>query len=187
MISSRICRTARLCRSTWRSRWEKPALPGKPSRCCGLISTVFKEANDLFGQNVGDDAPAVADRFRVAADGAYLARSGGGEFAFVIDGPQPSGAETLAERLRESIQSEVSVDEHSIQLGASIGVAVFPSHGGDVASLMANADAALQRKHDTVPSSDRAGLPCVRENISLIRCADDAALAIKCRCDARKG
>jgi hypothetical protein len=49
MISSRICRTARLCRSTWRSRWEKPALPGNPSRCCGLISTVFKEANDLFG------------------------------------------------------------------------------------------------------------------------------------------
>jgi diguanylate cyclase (GGDEF)-like protein/PAS domain S-box-containing protein len=106
----------------------------------------FKEANDLFGQGFGDDAlRAVADRFRAAADGAYLARSGGDEFMLVIDGPQPSSAESLAERLRESIESEISVAEHSIQLGASIGVAVFPSDGGDVASLMANADAALQR------------------------------------------
>ena len=110
----------------------------------------FKEANDLFGQSVGDDAlRAVADRFRVAADGAYVARSGGDEFTFVIDGPQPSGAESLAERLRESIESEISVAEHSIQLGASIGVAVFPSDGGDVASLMANADAASNAQRPT--------------------------------------
>jgi diguanylate cyclase (GGDEF)-like protein/PAS domain S-box-containing protein len=106
----------------------------------------FKEANDLFGQSVGDAAlREVADRFRAAAAGAYLARSGGDEFSFVAEGPQPSGAEALAERLREAIDGEISVAGHALRVGASIGVAVFPSDGSDVATLMANADAALQR------------------------------------------
>jgi diguanylate cyclase (GGDEF)-like protein/PAS domain S-box-containing protein len=106
----------------------------------------FKEANDLFGPNVGDAAlREVADQFGEAAEGAYLARSGGDEFTVVADGPQPSGAEALAERLREAISGEISIAGHALQVGASIGVAVFPGDGDDVATLMANADAALQR------------------------------------------
>ena len=106
----------------------------------------FKEANDLFGQSAGDAAlREIAFRFSVAAEGAYLARSGGDEFTFVAGGPQPASAEALAERLREAISGGISIEGHSLRVGASIGVAVFPGDGGDVATLMANADAALQR------------------------------------------
>ena len=106
----------------------------------------FKEANDVFGQSAGDTAlREVARRFRTAAGEAYLARSGGDEFTLIVEGPQPSSAEALAGRLRDAIGEEIVVAGHAIRIGASVGIAVFPSDGGDAGTLMANADAALHR------------------------------------------
>src|SRR5262245_32419475 len=90
----------------------------------------FKEANDVFGASAGDLAlREVAARFQTAAQGAYLARSGGDEFALIAEGPQPASAEELAQRLREGISTEIDVGGQAIRIGASIGVAVFPGDG----------------------------------------------------------
>jgi diguanylate cyclase (GGDEF)-like protein/PAS domain S-box-containing protein len=106
----------------------------------------FKEVNDVFGPSVGDAAlREIAERFRSAAPGAYLARSGDDEFTLVAEGAQPSTAEALAERVRTAISGDIAVAGHTMQVGASIGVAIFPSDGADAATLVANADAALQR------------------------------------------
>jgi diguanylate cyclase (GGDEF)-like protein/PAS domain S-box-containing protein len=106
----------------------------------------FKEANDVLGASAGDVAlREVAARFRTAAEGAYLARSGGDEFALIAEGSQPAGAEALAERLREAMSSEIDLGGQTIRIGASIGVAVFPGDGDNATTLMANADAALHR------------------------------------------
>jgi len=106
----------------------------------------FKEVNDVFGPRVGDAVlREIAERFRAAAMGAYLARSGDDEFTLIAEGVQPSTAEALAERLRAAISGDIAVAGHTMQVGASIGVAIFPSDGADAATLAANADAALQR------------------------------------------
>ena len=105
----------------------------------------FKEANDVYGHLVGDallrDA---ARRLRTAAAGAFVARVGGDEFTLVVKtGPQPATAEALGERLLDAFRNSFEADGHRLQLGLSIGGAVYPADGADAKTLMANADAAL--------------------------------------------
>jgi diguanylate cyclase (GGDEF)-like protein len=88
----------------------------------------------------------VAGRLSAAADGAFLARLGGDEFTLVLsEGPQPSTAEALAERLLATVADDIEVEGHRLRIGLSIGVAIFPNDGNEAISLVANADAALYR------------------------------------------
>jgi diguanylate cyclase (GGDEF)-like protein len=106
----------------------------------------FKDVNDVFGGACGDAVlRAVAERLRKVASGAYLARSGGDEFALISEGPQPAGAEKLASRIERAISGKIKADKRWIPVGVSIGIAVFPADGADAAALTANADAALLR------------------------------------------
>jgi diguanylate cyclase (GGDEF)-like protein len=106
----------------------------------------FKEVNDLFGHGVGDQLLCeVGRRLTEAAGGAYLARLGGDEFTVIAEGPQPTAAAALAERLQSSIAEDIAIDGHSLRIGLSIGVAIYPQDGADAATLLVNADAALYR------------------------------------------
>ena len=107
----------------------------------------FKQINDLFGHSMGDAAlREVSRRLVAAAQGAFIARVGGDEFVAVTDqAPLPAGAELLATRLRDALESEILIDGHSLDLDLSIGIAVYPRDGDDARSLFANADAALYR------------------------------------------
>jgi diguanylate cyclase (GGDEF)-like protein len=107
----------------------------------------FKEANDVFGHMVGDELLcAVARRLEVAADGAFVARVGGDEFTLVSGmGAQPRTAEVLASRVLQAVADPFEVRGQKIPLGLSIGAAVYPRDGTDMATLLANADAALYR------------------------------------------
>jgi predicted signal transduction protein with EAL and GGDEF domain len=67
------------------------------------------------------------------------------KFTLISEGPQPATAEALAERLRAVLEPEFAIEDHTISIGASVGVAVFPGDGTDVTTLVANADAALHR------------------------------------------
>jgi len=111
----------------------------------------FKEINDLFGHSVGDDVlREICRRFAKAAHGAFLARLGGDEFVVVTaEGHHPSSVRTLAERLQGCVTDDILAGGHSLHLGLSIGIAVFPDDGRDAVTLIGNADAALYRaKHD---------------------------------------
>jgi len=107
----------------------------------------FKEANDVFGHVVGDELMcAIARRLEVAADGAFVSRVGGDEFTLVsMMGPQPRTAEVLASRVLQAVADPFEVRGQKIPLGLSIGAAVYPRDGADMATLLANADAALYR------------------------------------------
>jgi len=107
----------------------------------------FKEANDVFGHMIGDELLcAVARRLEVAADGAFVARIGGDEFTLISGmGPQPRTAEVLASRTLQAVAEPFEVRGQKIPLGLSIGAAVYPRDGSDMATLLANADAALYR------------------------------------------
>jgi diguanylate cyclase (GGDEF)-like protein/PAS domain S-box-containing protein len=111
----------------------------------------FKEVNDLFGHSMGDAVLREASRrLREAAQGAYVARVGGDEFiAMTEQVPLPGSAELLAGRLRDAFMQPIEIDGHALDIGLSIGVALYPRDGDNPASLLANADAALYRaKHE---------------------------------------
>lgn len=105
----------------------------------------FKEANDVYGHVIGDRLLCeVARRLQTAAAGTFVARVGGDGFTLVVThGPQPATAKALAARLLATFQDDFEVDGKRMQLGLSIGGAVYPSDGASARALLANADAAL--------------------------------------------
>jgi len=107
----------------------------------------FKTVNDVYGQQTGDALlREVARRMETACQGAFLARTGGDEFAVITPtGAQPELAVALSERLCAALNSDLEVDGHPLRVGLTIGVGVFPQNGTDAATLVANADAALFR------------------------------------------
>jgi diguanylate cyclase (GGDEF)-like protein len=110
----------------------------------------FKQINDLYGHSMGDAAlRLVSQRLQTAAEGAFLARTGGDEFFAVTEQqPLPSSAELLAGRLRGALDG-IEIEGHAFDLDLSIGIAVYPRDGEEAQSLYTNADAALYRaKHE---------------------------------------
>jgi diguanylate cyclase (GGDEF)-like protein len=106
----------------------------------------FKDVNDIFGHPVGDSTlREVSHRLQAAAGEAFLARLGGDEFSLIATGPQPATGETLADALQAAVADDIENNGHSLKIGLSVGVAIFPDDGTDAAALLTNADAALYR------------------------------------------
>jgi diguanylate cyclase (GGDEF)-like protein len=108
----------------------------------------FKPVNDQLGHAAGDQVlAAVAQRMReVARDHDAVARLGGDEFAILqlyVD--EDEQAEGLAHRLVDAMKTPIHIDGHEIELGLSVGIAIFPGHGVTADSLLRHADAALYR------------------------------------------
>ncbi|HEX8375802.1 MAG TPA: EAL domain-containing protein, partial [Geminicoccaceae bacterium] len=113
--------------------------------CLGLDR--FKETNDLFGHAAGDDLLRAVARCigGVLGDRQTLARLGGDEFAIVAPGLAGlGGAVDLAERVLQALRDE-SAKSMSGPLAASVGIALWPEHARDTATLLGHADTALYR------------------------------------------
>ena len=106
----------------------------------------FKNVNDTLGQVIGDRLLyGAAERLlgAVAADGT-VARVGGNTFAALITRLKDvAQAHAMADRLRAAIAQPAVIDGREIHLSASIGIAVFPQHGTDAATLMRHAEGAM--------------------------------------------
>src|SRR6185312_13990450 len=107
----------------------------------------FKEVNDTLGHHYGDEllrdlGPRLAEA--VGPEG-IVARLGGDEFAVLP--AQATGdtdeLEAIARRLMACVQQPVAVNEMTLEVGVSIGVARFPRDGGDPHSLLRSADVAM--------------------------------------------
>ena len=116
---------------------------------CGLLLIDldrFKEVNDTLGHDHGDVLlREVADRLRGALRrGDTLARLGGDEFAVLLhDLPDRGAAAELAARLLTALERPFVVRGVTVQLEASIGIALCPDHGTDVTTLVQRADVAM--------------------------------------------
>ncbi len=111
----------------------------------------FKDVNDLSGHHAGDSLlRRVADRLRLllrASD--LLGRLGGDEFAVVMPESSEEQALAAADRIQAVIQEIVlSVRQHRHRVSASIGIVLFPDHGADSHTLLANADLTMYMAKD---------------------------------------
>lgn len=105
----------------------------------------FKQVNDLFGHQYGDEVlRQVARMATEACRGMDLpARLGGEEFVLVLPHAPKLAALQVAERLRRRI--EQTTLEEGVRLSASFGVAVFPEDGNTPDALLRAADEAMYR------------------------------------------
>lgn len=112
----------------------------------------FKAVNDLFGHGVGDELlKQVAARFRQCVRASdFVARLGGDEFVVVLgDGPSRSDAKLVAQKIVAAMTQPFIVGDHALEVGVSIGIALYPDHAGDARLLLKNADEALYRVKQT--------------------------------------
>ena len=106
----------------------------------------FKVVNDTHGHQAGDELLcAVAARFEsILADGDFVARHGGDEFAVVMTGSaEPDDASRLAERLVEVLHAPFEIQGNEVAIGTSIGVAIADGSSVTTATLLRQADVAL--------------------------------------------
>ena len=106
----------------------------------------FKQVNDSLGHDAGDSVlRACAWRMRHVLRGEdTVARLGGDEFIAVIGGlSDPGQAARVAQKLLRATAQPLEYDDRSIVVGASIGIALYPDDGADLATLRRRADAAM--------------------------------------------
>jgi len=105
----------------------------------------FKTVNDTYGHEAGDDLiRAVADRLHSACRGQdTISRLGGDEFAVLLVGlPRPYEAESVAERILETLKRPFAIQGHSMFVSASLGVAHISSDD-DADEILRRADQAM--------------------------------------------
>ncbi|MDB6061397.1 MAG: hypothetical protein JWM78_1500 [Verrucomicrobiaceae bacterium] len=108
----------------------------------------FKEVNDTLGHHVGDALlRQIGERLRAGMDysDATIARLGGDEFAVLLRDTNVSKdrAHTLAVKILEALRQPFQVNGINLEIGASIGVALYPDHGDDSHALLRSADVAM--------------------------------------------
>ena len=111
----------------------------------------FKEINDVFGHQAGDEAlRIIAESLRIAIrEGDVIARLGGDEFAVVMtDDPPPAEASALSNGLIQLADRPVVLAGQAVTLGVSVGIALYPEDGTTAGELLRNADTALYRAKD---------------------------------------
>ena len=109
----------------------------------------FKNVNDSLGHAAGDALlKQVAQRLSsTLREADVLARLGGDEFAIIqsASDDQRNGSVELAMRISRLIAQPFQLPGHQVEIGTSIGVALYPAHGEDLEQLLKKADLALYR------------------------------------------
>ena len=106
----------------------------------------FKEINDIKGHQTGDlvlraVARRLDDELRQIDT---VARMGGDEFALLLpEVADETASRTAADHIITILSRPVDVDGTPLQIGVSLGIALFPLHGSDAQTLMQHADMAM--------------------------------------------
>ena len=118
------------------------------SKQCWILCDIdhFKKINDSFGHPVGDEVlrqvSKLFDRVVRAVD--LAARTGGEEFAILLEDADEDGAWKVAERLRRLVEGmELIVQGKRVAVSISLGISAFPRDANSIEKLVSWADQAL--------------------------------------------
>lgn len=108
----------------------------------------FRQINETFGRSAGDELlKATAASLRhFMPDHALCARTGGDEFAIMVDGNcDRDDIEARTDRFLASLSRGLKVSDAALPVRASAGVAYGPEHGSTVTELLTSADSACSQ------------------------------------------
>lgn len=105
----------------------------------------FKEINDTLGHHTGDVLlQEVSSRLIGALRQVdTVARLGGDEFAVLIPDCDEEQSKKVAMKIRESMLPVMQINERSLYIRGSLGIAIYPDHGADSEALLKNADISM--------------------------------------------
>lgn len=106
----------------------------------------FKPINDEMGHAAGDALlRELATRLTsMVRDVDTVARVGGDEFVVVLSAPESAEAvEGVIRRIIDAVGRPVAIAGREVQVGCSVGIALYPDHGTDQAGLLRDADTAM--------------------------------------------
>ncbi len=105
----------------------------------------FKDINDTLGHHIGDALlREIAGRLQgMLRNADTVARLGGDEFAILLPGADEAGARRVAAALLQVLDAPVALAGHTLHTAASVGIALYPTHGSDLDTLLRHADVAM--------------------------------------------
>lgn len=106
----------------------------------------FKKINDMFGHEVGDKLLKESSLRMMSSvrKGDTVGRLGGDEFIVILNNIE-SASEVLivVEKIKQSFNRSFHINNRELLVTISIGIAVYPDEGEDVAGLLSKSDAAM--------------------------------------------
>jgi diguanylate cyclase (GGDEF)-like protein len=112
----------------------------------------FKVINDSLGHAIGDKLlQEVAKRLISSVRGSdTVSRQGGDEFVLLLsEVERPSDLLARIKKIHRIVTEVYTIDEHDLNIGASIGISIYPDDGVDNATLIRHADAAMYSIKDS--------------------------------------
>ncbi|MEO8965796.1 MAG: EAL domain-containing protein [Gammaproteobacteria bacterium] len=135
---------------------QSMAITKKNKKILGLLVINldnFKSINDSLGNKIGDLVlKELATRFKtLLRSGDTLARSGGAEFAILLeDMVHEEFAGLIAEKIIAASAEAIKIDMKTISITSNIGIALYPKDGASLEEILNNADSAVfKAKHST--------------------------------------
>jgi diguanylate cyclase (GGDEF)-like protein len=111
----------------------------------------FKEINDTLGHHAGDQLLVlVAERLKGTVRASdTVARLGGDEFAVLVEGATQDSAVETADRLTTALRETFQIGGVSLDIEASIGIALSQGDQDDVTGLLQRADIAMYQAKES--------------------------------------
>lgn len=106
----------------------------------------FKNVNDSMGHHAGDLLlQTVAERLKGSTrESDTVSRLGGDEFVILLNGIEDENdAVSVAHKVIRVLSIPIPLEGSEVNIGASLGISIYPENGTDSATLIKNADAAM--------------------------------------------
>lgn len=111
----------------------------------------FKEINDSMGHHIGDKMLIeLANRLlSIKRESDVVSRLGGDEFMMLLPETDEQGAHHVAQKILALVSKPYLIEEHTLSMTVSIGIALYPYDGLDMETLSKHADLAMYRSKES--------------------------------------